>query len=68
MKSSTTPSCPRAIANFTISSQYRELSRTVLLGNSIKVCERHYNLWVKSRQDALAKDIERAWKLAGSRA
>jgi integrase/recombinase XerD len=40
---------------------------SVLLGNSIKVCERHYNPWVKSRQDNLAREIERAWKLSASR-
>ena len=39
---------------------------SVLLGNSIKVCERHYNPWVKSRQHNLAREIERAWKLTGS--
>jgi integrase len=42
-------------------------SVSVLLGNSIRVCEKHYAPWVKSRQDALAKDIERAWKLTDAR-
>lgn len=35
----------------------------VLLGNSVKIAERHYAPWVKSRQDALEKEIEKAWKL-----
>ncbi len=36
---------------------------SVLLGNSLKICERHYNPWVKSRQDNLAREVERAWSL-----
>ena len=35
-----------------------------LLGNTIKVAERHYAPWVKSRQEALTAEIEKAWKLA----
>jgi integrase len=37
----------------------------VLLGNSVKIAERHYATWVRVRQEALEKDIERAWKLTG---
>ncbi len=37
-----------------------------LLGNSPAICFKHYAPWVKSRQDALAADIERAWKLSRS--
>jgi integrase len=36
-----------------------------LLGNCPAICFRHYAPRVKSRQGALAKDIERAWKLTG---
>jgi integrase/recombinase XerD len=36
----------------------------VLLGNSVRIAERHYASWIKVRQDALAADIERAWKLS----
>ena len=35
-----------------------------LLGNSVKVCEKHYSPWVKSRQDALTNEIKKAWKLS----
>jgi hypothetical protein len=39
-----------------------------LLANSPVICFKHYAPWVKSRQDALARDIERAWKLTERRA
>jgi integrase/recombinase XerD len=35
----------------------------IILGNSIKVAEKHYSPWVKSRQDSLTAEIEKAWKL-----
>jgi integrase/recombinase XerD len=35
----------------------------ILLGNSIKVAEKHYSPWVKSRQNSLTTEIEKAWKL-----
>jgi len=31
--------------------------------SSIKTSERHYAPWVKSRQIALEKSIQKAWKL-----
>jgi integrase len=34
-----------------------------LLGNTVKIAEKHYALWIKSRQDALTSEIEKAWKL-----
>jgi len=34
-----------------------------LLGNSIRIAEKHYSPWVKSRQDSLTMEIEKAWKL-----
>jgi integrase len=35
---------------------------SILLGhNSIKITEKHYNPWVRSRQDQLEADLERAW-------
>jgi integrase/recombinase XerD len=34
-----------------------------LLGNTIKIAEKHYAPWVKSRQVELEKEIEKAWKL-----
>ncbi len=38
---------------------------SVLLGHaSIRVTERHYSLWVRSRQLKLEESIEKAWKLA----
>jgi integrase/recombinase XerD len=43
-------------------------SVSVLLGNSLRVCEKHYSPWIKSRQENLARDIERAWKLTAHRA
>jgi integrase/recombinase XerD len=36
-----------------------------LLGNSLKVAEKHYAPWVQSRQISLEKSIEKAWKLSG---
>jgi len=35
-----------------------------LLGNTIKIAEKHYAPWVKSRQISLEKSIEKAWKLS----
>jgi integrase/recombinase XerD len=35
----------------------------VLLGNTLKVAEKHYAPWVKSRQVSLEAAVERAWKL-----
>jgi integrase/recombinase XerD len=35
---------------------------SVLLGNSVKVCEKHYNPWVRSRQEQLEADVRNAWK------
>jgi integrase len=35
----------------------------ILLGNSVRVCEKHYLPFVKSRQIALTAEIEKAWKL-----
>jgi integrase/recombinase XerD len=37
----------------------------VLLGNTLKVAEKHYAPWVKSRQLALESSIEKAWRLSG---
>jgi integrase len=35
---------------------------SVLLGHqSVKVTEKHYNPWVRSRQEQLEADLERAW-------
>jgi hypothetical protein len=34
-----------------------------LLGNTIKIAEKHYAPWVKSRQISLDKSIEKAWRL-----
>jgi site-specific recombinase XerD len=37
---------------------------SVLLGHqSVRVTERHYNPWVRSRQEQLEADVARAWKL-----
>jgi integrase/recombinase XerD len=36
-----------------------------LLGNTMKIAEKHYAPWVASRQISLEKSIERAWKLTG---
>ena len=33
----------------------------VILGNSLKVCEKHYAPWVKSRQTALEESIKKTW-------
>lgn len=36
----------------------------ILLGHSnSRITAKHYNPWVKSRQDSLDRDIEKAWKL-----
>jgi len=35
-----------------------------LLGNTVKIAQKHYAPWVQSRQIALEKSIEKAWKLA----
>ena len=37
-------------------------SVAVLLGNSVKIAEKHYAPWVKSRQLILTEQIERIWK------
>ena len=35
---------------------------SVLLGHqSVKVTEKHYNPWVRSRQEQLEADLQRAW-------
>jgi integrase/recombinase XerD len=34
----------------------------VILGNSLRVCERHYAPWVRSRQDALEAQIQKCWQ------
>jgi len=34
-----------------------------LLGNTVKIAEKHYAPWVQSRQISLEKSIEKAWKL-----
>jgi hypothetical protein len=37
---------------------------TILLGHqSVRVTERHYNPWVRSRQEQLEADVASAWKL-----
>lgn len=37
---------------------------SILLGHqSVRVTERHYNPWVRSRQEQLEADVARAWKL-----
>jgi integrase/recombinase XerD len=37
---------------------------SILLGHSsVKITEKHYAPWVKSRQLALTAEIEKAWKL-----
>jgi len=33
-----------------------------ILGNSVKVCEKHYSAWVKSRQDRLTERVRATWK------
>ena len=35
-----------------------------LLGNTVKIAEKHYAPWVKARQISLEKSIEKAWKLS----
>jgi len=37
---------------------------SVLLGHqSVRITEKHYNPWVRSRQEQLEADVTRAWKL-----
>jgi integrase/recombinase XerD len=36
-------------------------SVAALLGNCVKVCEKHYAPWVKSRQDVLEKAVKATW-------
>jgi hypothetical protein len=37
---------------------------SILLGHqSVRVTERHYNPWVRSRQEQLEADVASAWKL-----
>jgi integrase/recombinase XerD len=39
---------------------------SILLGHSsVKITEKHYSPWVKSRQVKLEESIEKAWKLSG---
>jgi integrase/recombinase XerD len=38
----------------------------ILLGNSIKVAEKHYAPWVASRQAALTESVRRAWVSSSS--
>jgi hypothetical protein len=33
-----------------------------ILGNSVKVCEKHYSAWVKSRRDRLTERVRATWK------
>jgi site-specific recombinase XerD len=35
-----------------------------LLGNTVKIAQKHYAPWVQSRQIALEKSIEKAWRLS----
>jgi hypothetical protein len=36
---------------------------SILLGHqSVRVTERHYNPWVRSRQEQLEADVARAWQ------
>jgi len=35
-----------------------------LLGNTVKIAQKHYAPWVQSRQIALEKSIEKAWSRA----
>jgi site-specific recombinase XerD len=37
-----------------------------ILGNSVKVCERHYAPWVKARQDALETAVKSTWRSEGA--
>ena len=40
---------------------------SILLGHqSVRVTERHYNPWVRSRQEQLEGDLERAWAVIPS--
>jgi site-specific recombinase XerD len=41
-------------------------SVAVLLGNSLKIAEKHYAPWVKSRQAVLEDVVRRAWTEAGT--
>jgi integrase/recombinase XerD len=33
----------------------------ILLGNSIRICEKHYAPWIKARQDALERAVASTW-------
>jgi len=33
----------------------------MLLGNSVKIVEKHYCHWVKARQDAMESDVKKTW-------
>jgi len=33
----------------------------ILLGNSLKICERHYSPWIQARQDILEDAVRRTW-------
>jgi integrase/recombinase XerD len=37
-----------------------------LLGNTTRVAERHYSAWVPQRQEALDREVNRAWKTAAA--
>jgi hypothetical protein len=37
---------------------------SILLGHqSVRITEKHYNPWVRSRQEQLEADVAKAWKL-----
>ena len=58
--------CRIGCATLSPSSCFRQesLSSAVLLGHqSVRVTERHYNPWVRSRQEQLEADVANAWKL-----
>jgi site-specific recombinase XerD len=37
----------------------------MILGNSVRICEKHYLPFVKARQDSLTAEVTKAWKLSG---
>jgi len=51
---------------FTVASwrcSYRTCYVSILLGHqSVRVTEKHYNPWVRSRQEQLEADVRNAWK------
>jgi integrase/recombinase XerD len=53
-----------SVANSALSAGVSLEAVSVLLGHSsVKITEKHYAPWVKSRQIALEESVERAWKL-----